>query len=164
MPNDPQHFLTQPRLTGLSNPRVKAALMALVPVVLVILIAFTAPGKMRELDLSSEQQTIGWLLIAALLISLMAWMVLIFAASRLAHQRAVTLSHALSGAVFCGGIWAVTRPNFNPTQLISAVMLIVAIGTLINVFGLALVLWQSLQQRLADANGQTPPAPPRSEA
>ncbi len=151
MSDENKSFLTKPRLTVFAQPRVKAALLATTPLALILLIAFTAPGKMRELDLTSEQQTIGWLLLAALLLSLMAWMALIFAAARLMRQRTVALSHGLSGAVFIGGTWALTRPNFNPTQLISAMMLIVAISTLVNIFGLALVLWQNLQQRLAAA-------------
>ncbi|MSU27179.1 MAG: hypothetical protein EXS27_04580 [Pedosphaera sp.] len=156
MSDETQSFLTKPRKSALANPLAKAWLMSLAPLAIILLAAFTAPGKMRELDLTSEQQTIAWLLLAALLLSLMAWMALIFAAARLMERRAVIASHFLSGTVFVGGAWALTRPNFNPTQLISAMMLLVAVSTLINIFGLALVLWQNLQQKLANAESQAP--------
>lgn len=158
MSDQPKSFWTKARWTVFENPRVKAWLLALAPLAIFLIIAFTAPGKMRDLDLTSEQRTIAWLLIAALLLTLMAWMALIFAAARLMKSRMITFTHVLSGVLFYGGIWALTRPNFDPTQLISAVMLLVAVTTLINIFGLALILWQNLQQKLAraTAESQTP--------
>ncbi len=156
MSDEAKSFLTKPRHSPLEQPRAKAWLMSLAPMAMILLAVFTAPGKMRELDLTPEQRTIAWLLVIAMLLSLLAWMALIFAAARLMERRMVTISHCLSGAVFVGGVWALTRPNFNPTQLLSALMLLVAVSTLINIFGLALVLWQNFQQRLANAENPPP--------
>ena len=121
---------TKKYLSGLDKPSVALWVLPTVWAFILLLVIYIAPIRMSELGLNREEKFFGWAVVALLLLSTAALLVLTIASAHLSNSKTALFIGITHLVVFVGGILSLQYFNYTPAQLMLALMFIVVATTL----------------------------------